>query len=305
MIRRLFLLSIALLLAAEPARADAPDLPHGFRSAEAGFIALAAAVRQNDLHALRRMLGDEGVGLIRASDPTESRTARQRFTAAYSARHEIVLLPPGRAELLIGEDRFPFAIPMVRLGGSWRFDVPAGADALAVQRIGRNELDTIETLRLIVAAQIEYAAGPGRAGGMVAYADRFFSRPGRHDGLYWPSRPGQADSPLGPFLAAAGMTDAPERDDRPIPFNGYVYRILTAQGPVAPGGALDYRIGGRLIGGFAVLAIPVEYGESGIKSFLVNHNGIVWEQDLGSDTAQVAAAILRYNPGPGWSRVAD
>jgi hypothetical protein len=192
-------------------------------------------------------------------------------------------------------------------GGAWRFDARLGAQELLDRRIGRNELDVIETLRAIADAQADFANGPGRQGIFRAYAQRFFSTPGQRDGLYWQSAPGEPESPLGPLLAAAsaGGYGAGPRGGTPQPYRGYFFRMLTAQGPSAPGGAMDGVVNGRMIGGFAVLAWPAQRGSTGWKSFMVSHRGEVWEADLGPDTARAAAAIRAFDPGPGWSRVGE
>jgi hypothetical protein len=296
--------------ATEPAPAPArraPVPPQSFASPEAGFAALAAAIRAHDEPRLLRVLGDAGRRLIRSGDPVADRAARDRFTAAWTERQAILRPAPNRAELEIGADRWPLPVPMIERGGRWRFDARAGAQALVDRRIGRNELDTIETLRAIVDAQQDFARTAGRQGGFRAYAQRFFSSPGARDGLYWPTLPGEPESPLGPLAAAAsaGGYAAPRPGDRPQPFHGYLFRMLTRQGPAAPGGAMDFVVDGRMIGGFGVLAVPARHGETGIMSFLVSHDGVVWERNLGPETARLAAAITAFDPGPGWQRVAE
>jgi hypothetical protein len=234
------------------------------------------------------------------------RNARDRFLAEYDARNEILRPSPDRAVLQVGNDGWPLPIPMLQRGGVWRFDAVAGGQEIANRRIGRNELDTIETLRAIADAQDDFAATAGRQGAFRTYARRFFSTPGSRDGLYWPTPQGEAPSPLGPFVAAASAVGYTRgRGDAPTPVHGYTFRILEAQGPNAPGGAVDFVVNGRMIGGWAVIATPARYGVSGIKTFLVSHHGHVWEQDLGPDTAREAAAITAFDPGPGWERVAE
>jgi hypothetical protein len=280
--------------------------PQRFRSPEEGFAALAEAVRSHDQRRMLRVLGEAGRRLIRSGDPVADRAAGERFTQLYAARHRIERPSPDRAVLLVGEEAWPLPIPMRLAGGAWRFDARAGAQELVDRRIGRNELEVIETLRAIADAQAEYAAGPGREGGLRAYAQRFFSTPGRRDGLYWSSEAGEAESPLGPLLATASAGGYGRgRGDAPRPYHGYYFRILTRQGASAPGGAMDWVVNGRMIGGFAVLAWPAEYGSTGWKSFMVSHAGTVLEADLGPDTARRAAAIQAFDPGPDWSPVAE
>jgi Protein of unknown function (DUF2950) len=290
--------------AAAPAPRPVP--PQAFRTPEEGFAALVAAIRARNEGQALRVLGTAGHRLIRSGDPVADRNARERFLAAYDQKNEILRPAPDRALLQIGEDGWPLPLPMLQRGGVWRFDSAAAGQEIVDRRIGRNELDTIETLRAVVDAQHDYAQTAGRQGAFRTYARRFFSTPGQRDGLYWPTQEGEPPSPLGPFVAAAsagGYTRG--RGDVPQPVHGYTYRILESQGPAAPGGEMDYVVNGRMIGGFAVIATPARYGVSGIKTFMVSHHGTVWEQDLGPDTAREAAAITAFDPGEGWMRVAE
>lgn len=283
-----------------------PTPPQNFRSAEEGFAALAAAIAAHDERALLRILGESAQRLIRSGDPVADRAARERFAASYAARNSITLPTPDRAELQTGADDWPFPIPMVRRGAQWRFDARLGGQAILDRRIGRNELDTIETLRAIADAQVEYARTVGRQGAFRAYARRFFSTAGQRDGLYWPSAAGEAPSPLGPLVAAASLGGyARSADGTPTPVHGYLFRILEAQGPAAPGGARSFLVNGRMIGGFAVLAIPAQHGNSGIMSFMISHDGVVWQRDLGPQTARIARGITAFDPGEGWVALPD
>lgn len=293
--------------AAQPqASAPQPVPPQRFRSPEEGFAAFADAVARHDERRLLQVLGEAGRRLIRSGDRVADRAARAQFTALHAAGHRIERPSPDRAVLVVGADGWPLPIPMRLRDGAWRFDARAGAQEMVDRRIGRNELDVIDTLRAIADAQADFAAGPGRQGGLRAYAQRFFSTPGRRDGLYWPSAPGEAPSPLGPLLAVASAGGyARTQGDAPQPYRGYFFRILTRQGPAAPGGAMDWMVDGRLIGGFAVLAWPAGHGSTGWKSFMISHDGVVWERDLGPETARRAAAIQAFDPGAGWSRLAD
>jgi len=277
--------------------------PIAFRSPETGFAALAAAARAQDERALLRILGEGARRLVRSGDGVADRAARDRFAAAYAEKAAIRFPSATVAVLEVGRDGWPLPIPMVRQGNRWHFDSRRGAQELVDRRIGRNELDTIEVLRAIVEAQDEYARTAGRQGGFLAYARRFFSTPGTRDGLYWAPVEGEPDSPLGPLVAAAatgGYGSPPDAADAPRPLHGYFFRILEAQGPAAPGGATEYVVGGRMIGGFGVVAWPARYGVSGIQTFQVSHQGVVYEQDLGPNTARKARAITAFNPEPGW-----
>ncbi|MEO3475637.1 DUF2950 domain-containing protein [Roseomonas sp. CAU 1739] len=289
-----------------PPAAPRPIPPAAFRSPEEGFAALVAALRAPGDRQALRVLGTAGTRLIRSGDPVADRAARERFLTAYGQKAEILRPSPDRAVLQVGEDGWPLPLPLLQRGGVWRFDTAAATQEMVDRRIGRNELDTIDALRELVDAQDEYARTAGRSGALRAYARRFFSTPGQRDGLYWQSGPGEPDSPLGPLAAAASAGGyARGRGDTPQPFHGYLFRMLEAQGPAAPGGAMDYVVNGRMIGGFATIAWPASYGVSGIKTFLVSHSGVVWERDLGPDTARAAARITTFNPEEGWTRVAD
>jgi hypothetical protein len=319
LMRTLMIGGLAALLAFPAAQAQAPAEPAAearppasraippaaFRTPEEGFAALVAALRAPGDRQALRVLGTAGARLVRSGDRVADRAARQRFLAAYDRKSRILLPTPDRAELEVGDDGWPLPLVLVRRGGAWRFDTAAATQEIVDRRIGRNELDTIGVLRELVRAQDEYAATAGRSGALRAYARRFFSAPGQRDGLYWQTGPDGPDSPLGPLAAAAaagGYARAP--GDRPQPFHGYLFRMLESQGPAAPGGATDYVVNGRMIGGFAAIAWPAQYGVSGIKTFIVSHRGELWERDLGRDTARAAAAIASFNPGEGWSRVA-
>ncbi|MBV1798929.1 DUF2950 domain-containing protein [Siccirubricoccus sp. G192] len=303
---------------ADPAASEAPEAaprppqpvrPQAFRTPQEGFAALADAIRAQDERRLLRILGGEARRLIRSGDPVEDRAARERFAAAYTERSEILWTSPYIAMLEVGNDRWPFPIPMVRPAGhagKWRFDARTGAQELVDRRIGRNEIDTIEVLGAIVAAQDEYSRTAGRRGAFRAYARRFFSTPGMRDGLYWPASDGEPESPLGPLAAAAGAGrygGPPVPGDAPRPFHGYLFRILEAQGPAAPGGAMDFVVHGQLIGGFGVLAVPAQYGVTGIQTFMTSHAGVVYQRNLGPDTGRTASRINAFDPGPGWEVV--
>jgi hypothetical protein len=204
--------------------------------------------------------------------------------------------------LVIGREDWPFPIPLVRKDGTWRFDTAAGRAEILYRRIGRNELNAIETALAYVDAQQEYAE-QGVAGNGV-YAQRVVSRPGTKDGLYWPAQSGADESPLGE-LAASAAAEGYRAGQQRAPYHGYYYKVLTRQGPNAPGGAMDYVVRGRMIGGFALVAYPAEYRNSGVMTFLVNHQGNVYEKDLGPNTARVAAGMTAFNPDNSWRRVTD
>ncbi|MBS7812223.1 DUF2950 domain-containing protein [Roseococcus pinisoli] len=290
----------------ERPEASRPVPPQSFPTPEQGFTALVAALRARNTAGTIRVLGSVGAGFIRSGDSVADRNARTRFLSAYDMKNEILHPGPGRAVLQVGEDGWTLPIPMLQTGSGWRFDAAAGGQEIADRRIGRNELDVIETLRAIADAQAEYARTAGRQGALQAYARRFFSSPARQDGLYWPTREGEAPSPLGPFVAAASAEGYSRRNgEPPQPYHGYLFRMLESQGPHAVGGTADFVVTGRMIGGFGVIAVPARYGVSGIKTFMISHDGVVYEKDLGPDTAREARMIRTFDPGPGWTRTEE
>lgn len=272
-----------------------------FRTPELAVDALLEANRDDRVATLSRILGPAGSQLIHSGDPVADRTGRAHFVAAYEAAHRIEFVTPDKATLIVGTEDWPLPIPLIRTHSGWRFDTPAGKREILDRRIGRNELNVIEVCRTFVQAQREFAALQSASGAHAEFAQHFMSRPGRHDGLYWPTAAGEPESPLGPLLAQARAAGyAAEPAHKPVPYHGYYYRILTAQGPQAPGGAKDYLVDGHMTGGFALLAHPAIYGDSGIMTFIVDQDGIVYEKNLGPDTARSARRISRYDPDPSW-----
>jgi hypothetical protein len=248
------------------------------------------------------------VAEIASGDPVADANAIEDFLAAAEEAVNIEAVE-GNADLMLltlGEDEWPFPIPLVHDAQGWYFDTATGKEEIFNRRIGRNEISTIETMRAYVEAQDEYAAEDRNGDGIKEYARRLMSSEGARDGLYWPTKDDEPESPMGPLIAdAVAEGYKPGQTIGANPYHGYLFRALTAQGTSAPGGAKDYLVDGRLTGGFALLAYPVEYGNSGVLSFLVNQSGIVYEHDLGPDTAKAAAAITVYDPGEGWTAVAD
>ena len=223
------------------------------------------------------------------------------FVAAYDAKHAIAR-DGDVAKLTIGSDDFPFAFPLVKTGDRWRFDTAAGIEELNARRIGENELSTIKVLQAIVDAQRDYASEDRDGDGVLAYARKIMSSPGKHDGLYWPTKAGEPQSPLGELVArASGEGYRADKKGGPTPFHGYYYRMLKGQAASAGSPAFDYVVHGRAIGGFAVIAYPAKYGSSGIMTFMVNQDGKVLQKDLGPDTQAKANAIQRFDPDKGWS----
>lgn len=296
----LLLALVAILFHATGALAAAPVQRH-FATADDATAALVAAVKANDRKAIVAVLGDAGSDLS-SGDAVADRAAKERFVASYDAKHA-VRVDGDTARLTIGTDDFPFAFPLVKSAAGWHFDTAAGVDELNARRIGENELYAINVLRAIVDAQRDYAAEDRDGDGVLAYARRITSSPGKRDGLYWPTKAGEVPSPLGALVAQAAGEGYRAQEGQPIAYHGYYYRLLGSQGPNAPGGAYSYTVRGRAIAGFAVLAYPAKYGSSGIMSFIVGQDGKVFQADLGRNTRMRAAEMRRFDPGPGWTAV--
>ncbi len=280
---------------------DAPGMV--FSSAKEAVERFVTAARKSEVATLDQILGKGGRDVLHSGDAQSDRNARARFVAAYDARHKLVDVGGGRMALLVGTDDWPLPIPVVKTGDGWRFDAASGRAELLARRIGRNELVTIEACKAFVDAQREYASAD-RGDGALNYARRFVSSAGKKDGLYWPAKKGDAPSPLGPLFVkaqAAGYT--PGNSATPQAYNGYYFRILFAQGPAAKGGAYSYLAHDKMMGGFALIAHPASYGVSGVMTFIVNHDGDVFQKDLGPKTDEAAAQIKTFNPDAGWQKV--
>lgn len=260
--------------------------------------ALASAVKSGTKSEILKVLGADGENIIDSGDAVADSAAREKFFAAYDAKHA-VKVDGSKASLIIGADDFPFPIPLIRGKTGWEFDTAEGRREILYRRIGRNELDTIQTCLAFVDAEDEYANGDHGAG-VGTYAQRIVSSPGKKDGLYWPSE--NKDSPLGE-LAAEASEEGYKASGEPQPYHGYYYRILTRQGESAPGGAMSYVVKGKMIGGFALVAFPANYGNSGVMTFIVNHTGTVYQKDLGKNTEAIARAMTSYDPGKTWKKV--
>jgi hypothetical protein len=282
--------------------AFAAGTQRNFASPEEATQALVQALKSHDRAATLALLGKDAASWISSGDAAADRAAVARFIAAYDAKHALVR-KNGKATLTLGSDDFPFAFPIVRTGQRWHFDTAAGKVEMLARRIGENELSAIAVLQAIVDAQMDYASADRNGDGVLAYAQKFASSPGKHDGLYWPVEPGQPQSPLGELLAKASSEGFQVKGGKPTPYHGYYYRLLERQGKHAAAGALAYVVGGRAIGGFAVLAYPARYGNSGIMSFIVNQDGKIYQSDLGPATQAKALKMQEYDPGPGWSPV--
>jgi len=309
--------ALALSVSGIPEARGESALQQTFATPEAAVRALVTATRalanageraerRAALEALAAVLGPESGHVIRSGDRVADQQGRQRFLRAYAAAHALEHPSEDKAILTIGPEGWPMPIPLVKTGKRWRFDTAAGKDEILNRRIGRNELRAIEICRAYVAAQRAYAEVPREGDGPPAYAQQFMSDPGKKNGLYWETPPGEEPSPMDPLVAqarAAGYGPR-ARESQPRPYYGYFYRIITAQGPEAPGGAVSYVVEGKMTGGFAMVAFPARYGNSGVMTFLVNHQGTVYEKDLGPDSITLGRGMRAYNPDSTWKEVA-
>ncbi len=265
--------------------------------------ALQAAVQSGETRAMLRVLGEEAEPLIESGDPVQDTNSREEFAAKLAEKRALTTDGADRATLVAGADEWPFPFPLVRDDAGWHFDATSAADEIVDRRIGENELSTIQVCLAYVDAQIEYYVRNPEGDALLHYARGLISQPGRKDGLYWEAADGEPPSPVGELLAEArgeGYLREPIQPGQP--YHGYYYRTLQSQGPDAAGGAYDYLVGERLIGGFALLAYPAERGSSGVVTFIVNHDGAVFSKDLGPDTAALAAQITSFNPDSTWKR---
>jgi hypothetical protein len=291
------------LLWASGASAAAAIQTH-FPSPEAAIAALVQAVRASDTATMLSVLGPDARVLISSGDAVADRQSRERFIRAYDEAHRLAQVGPGKLVLTVGKDEWPMPIPLLQDASGWWFDTSQGREEILNRRIGRNELNAVQVCLAYVDGQREYYARNPDGDALLQYAQRFRSSPGKRDGLYWDTPPGEPPSPLGPLVARAEAEGYPvKRPSGPrIPYWGYYYRIVKAQGAHAPGGAYDYVGRGHMIGGFALIAYPAEYGASGVMTFMVNHDGIVYQKDLGPNTAATARALTSFDPDDTWTR---
>jgi len=281
----------------------APTGQQSFPSPEAGVQALMEAAKSNDTKSLLQVLGPEAQAFINTGDPVSDRASRARFVQAYEEAHALVQLGDTKVILQVGKDEWPFPIPLVKGSTSWRFDSKEGKEELLNRRIGRNELDVIQVCLAYVDAQREYYMRNPRHVALLQYATKFMSTKGKRDGLYWETAANEPPSPLGPLVVQARREGYKRADGKPVPYHGYYYKMLTGQGPKAPGGAYDYVVHGQMIGGFAMVAYPAQYGSSGIMTFIVNHDGVVYQKDLGPRTAALAQSMTKFNPDETWKKL--
>jgi hypothetical protein len=273
-----------------------------FKTPDEAASALAGAAKAGDPKAIVTVLGPDGADIASSGDPVADAATREKFVAAYDSKHQITMEGDSKAIMVIGQEDFPLPIPLVRKDGAWRFDTAAGREEILFRRIGKNELDAIQSSLAYVDAQNEYADKDRTGAGKGLYAQRIISSAGKKDGLYWPDAQNNDASPLGELVAKA-TTQGYRTGGGRTPYHGYYFKILTKQGAAAPGGELEYVVKGKLIGGFALVAYPAEYRNSGVMTFIVNHNGTVYEKDLGPRTADLAERMTAYNPDSTWHKV--
>jgi Protein of unknown function (DUF2950) len=286
------IMALALLSSASLAQ-------QSFSTPEDAAAALAAAVKAGPGDILK-VLGRAADDIVSSGDEVADADTRQRFTSMYDAKHSVKAEGNKKATLMLGPDDFPFPIPLVNTKTGWEFDTAAGRIEVLYRRIGRNELDAIQTALAYVDAQNEYA-DKDRGEGVGVYAQRIVSSPGKKDGLFW--RDDSDPSPLGALAAEASAEGYKAGSAGPSPYHGYYFRILKGQGSDAPGGALNYVVKGKMIGGFALIAWPAEYGNSGVMTFLVNHAGTVYQKDLGERTEFIAQRTTLFDPDQTWKKV--
>jgi len=294
-------MAVVALLCASTSVATAQQ---AFKTPEEAATALVGAAKSGDMKAITTVLGPDGDDIVSSGDEVADAATRAKFVTAYDAKHTIAMEGDSKAIMVIGPDDFPLPIPIIRKDGQWRFDTAAGREEILFRRIGENELDAIQSALAYVDAQDEYAEKDRTGAGINTYAQRIISQPEKKDGLYWPTSQGEDPSPLGELIAEATKQGYRVGGGR-TPFHGYYFKILTRQGPAAPGGEADYVVNGKMIGGFALVAYPAEYRNSGVMTFIVNHAGTVFQKDLGPNTVQLAERMTSFNPDKSWQAVTD
>jgi hypothetical protein len=286
-----------------PLALAAPPGQKTFKTPEAAVQALIKSAQSKDSQAVLGILGPAAKPLIESGDPVADQNARSTFLAKYKEKNVLDKSVANKATLNVGEDDWPFPIPVVMKDGAWYFDSAAGVEEMINRRVGENELSTIQSCLAYADAQQEYYLRNVQKDPLQHYANRLISSPGKKDGLYWPAAANEPQSPLGEeFAAARAEGYLQPGTPKGSPYHGYIYRVLTSQGPNAPGGAYDYLVNGELFGGFGLIAFPAEYGNSGVMTFIVNQDGVVYSRDLGPNTQKVAMGIVEFNPDSMWTK---
>ena len=268
-----------------------------FTSAEDAGREFFAAMQSQDEQVALRILGPSGKDILSSGDPEEDSDTRVGFVVKYQEMHRFVTEANGTVSLIVGAENWPFPIPLVNNHGSWYFDTPAGKDEILFRRIGKNELAAVDACRELVDAEKQYFARPPNQ-----FAQKLVSDEGQHNGLYWYGANDESDSPINPLIAYARQNLPTDQVGQHVPFNGYMFRILTSQGRHAPGGAKKYVVDGKMSAGFAFVAYPVEYRSSGVMTFIVDQSGTIYEKDLGPDTTKLAQAMTVYDPNSTWHK---
>ncbi len=293
-----------LLIGAFSTSLAAGTTQKGFPSPEEAVSSLVAAVRADDVKEMQIILGPGSEALILSGDDVADRAGREKFLTAYNQLNRLEQVSADKIVLHIGNDDWPMPVPIVKKRATWLFDTGKGKEEILNRRIGRNELHVIEVIDAYVDAQHEYASKDCGGSGKVEFARKFISAEGKHDGLYWEAKEGEEESPLGPMIAQASR-EGYSKESNLSPFHGYYFNILKGQGKHAEGGRYNYIVKGKMILGFALVAYPAEYGNSGIMTFIVNQEGTIYQKDLGKDTKRLAEAVKEFDPDKTWQKVKE
>lgn len=297
-------LHAAALFAAFGVGIAAAQAQEKFKSPDEAVAALVAAARADNSRDLMKVLGPAGREILFSGDEVADKSQRSAFLIAFDLKHQIVKKSDSAADLVVGPNDWQLPIPLVQKAGAWQFDTVAGRREVLSRRIGRNELGAIQTALAYVDAQNDYASMNPQGLKIDTYAQRIISSPGKKDGLYWPAAANEPQSPLGEAFALATIQGYRPGADA-APYHGYYYKVVTGQGANVPGGAMSYLVKGNLIGGFGLVAYPAEYGNSGVMTFIVNHSGVVFQKDLGPNTARIASRMTAFDPDSTWRKVPD
>jgi hypothetical protein len=300
---RIVITAVSIMVVAFNSSALAESKQKAFSTGEEAVSAFIKAMRENNKEELLAIFGTEANEIISSGDEVDDRQRRETFLTAYNEQHKLDA-DGNNLVIVIGKKDWPFPIPLVKKSEQWVFDTAAGMEEILNRRIGQNELDTIQAMLAIVDAQREYAMKVREGNGIRKYAQKFKSDPGKKNGLYWETKEGEEPSPMGP-LVAEGRQEGYFKNGSavgPQPYHGYFYRIITAQGEHAGGGAYDYIVDGNMIGGFAVVAYPADFGNSGVMTFIVNHDGVVYQKNLGESTEQQAKEMKLFDPDKTWAK---
>jgi len=298
-----FAVIMTTLIFSSPVSAKMPK-QRTFGSPDEAVKAVVVAIKARDVRELKVIFGPDSKGLFISGDEVADKVGNENFIRAYEEKNRIEIFNGDKAILYVGNNDWPMPIPVVKKGNGWSFDTKAGKKEVLQRRIGKNELNTIQTCKAYVDAQLEYATRDLDGDGLSKYAQKFLSAPGKKDGLYWETKEDEEKSPLGILFAGAAKEGyfPKEGKNKPVPFHGYYYKILKEQGEDAPGGACSYVFNGRMTGGFALVAYPAQYGNSGVMTFIVNKEGVVYQKDFGGSTAMIVKNMRAYNPDKTWKK---